>query len=307
MKKFAILANRIFFASARPLMSTESGLEQYVWQVGQKCCPASRWISCLNLGGANPSGNLVPSWDPKYGLGITALRLPPWLWKHNRQAERVIESVWGEHESLPSCFTHSIARIDNQTSRLLLRGNDRRQVYFGPLAYARHACRTHANIIPDSQPDPDRTRDIVSGLSTSDYAGAYTISFNRIEAGEDLAFRSSESYAAPDDNFGLCVICARARDAACEDIELKDEEVDMSIVFINDVEDNTISTDPEQTINMVHSRVTKTFLQPRTLDNHQSCQSWALSQTCPTYPRVFAKRGHAAKTRPTSMTMSSGP
>jgi hypothetical protein len=103
-------------------------------------------------------------------------------------------------------------------------------VYFGPLVYARHACKTHANNIPDSQPDSDRTRYIVSGLSTSNYAGAYTISFNRIEAGEDLAFRSSESYAAPDDNFGLCVICARARDTACEDVELKDEEVDMSIV-----------------------------------------------------------------------------
>ena len=32
-----------------------------------------------------------------------------------------------------------------------------------------------------------------------------------------------------------------------------------TVGFVNDVEHNTISTDPEQTINMVHSRVTKTF------------------------------------------------
>jgi hypothetical protein len=33
-----------------------------------------------------------------------------------------------------------------------------------------------------------------------------------------------------------------------------------TVGVVNDVEHNTISNDPEQTINMVHSRVTKTFL-----------------------------------------------
>jgi hypothetical protein len=38
---------------------------------------ASSWIGCLKLRGANRRGNLVTTWDLKYGLGITALKVPP--------------------------------------------------------------------------------------------------------------------------------------------------------------------------------------------------------------------------------------
>jgi hypothetical protein len=38
---------------------------------------ASRWIGCLSLRGANRRGNLVPTWDPKYGLGMSPLKVPP--------------------------------------------------------------------------------------------------------------------------------------------------------------------------------------------------------------------------------------
>jgi hypothetical protein len=89
---------------------------------------ASRWIGSLSLRGANRRGNLVPTWDPKYGLGITALQVLPWDWKRQTQSERPITSVWGEHSSLPSSFSQIIHRIDNQTSRLLMLGNTTRQV-----------------------------------------------------------------------------------------------------------------------------------------------------------------------------------
>ena len=187
---------------------------------------ASRWIGCLSLRGANRRGNLVPTWDSKYGLGITALKVPPWDWKRHTQAERPITSVWGEHSPLPSGFNQVVHRIDNQTSRLLMRGNATRQVQFGPLVYGRRACSAHANIIPDSQPLTDSSRDRESGLSTSDFAGAYPEGTFRLSPNDELAYRYSESFSAKDDNFGFCVTCARARDLECKDRLVEEEYED---------------------------------------------------------------------------------
>ena len=77
-----------------------------------------------------------------------------------------------------------------------------------PSACACTHARIHANIAPDSDPGGSRVVDKVTGLSASDYRGAYAVA--ECFKGELLCYSHSQSSAAKDDQF-QCFRCVGER------------------------------------------------------------------------------------------------
>ena len=155
-----------------------------------------RWVRVLRIPSVSNTG-LTTKWDPIIGFSIHAAE------QHTGDS-RQIPRVWGEHSLIPAHKFRYAEMMDNHLSKKFLRGNDRTSILFGPLSMCMHACEFHANIAPDSDPGGSRVVDKVTGLSASDYRGAYAVA--ECFKGELLCYSHSQSSAAKDDQF-QCFLC----------------------------------------------------------------------------------------------------
>ena len=83
--------------------------------------------------------------------------------------------LWGTYVEVPRRKQDYVSRMDNLSSRNLLRGNEILHILFGPLARCSHGCEAHANIGPDAQPGGSASVSARSNLTTSDYHGGYAL------------------------------------------------------------------------------------------------------------------------------------
>jgi len=129
----------------------------------------ARFLQVLDLGAQagrrSQKNSLYFNWTEREGFAVgPATDIP---------GERRIPELWGERLELGPDL-RSISEFDNATTRSLCRGNGRRHVLVGPLAFVNHTCRLHANISPRDCTTRE-TRDAVSGFTASDFRMATAI------------------------------------------------------------------------------------------------------------------------------------
>ena len=122
--------------------------------------------------------------------------------------------LWGSYVEVPRRKQDYVLRMDNLSSRNLLRGNEILHILFGPLARCAHGCEAHANIGPDAQPGGSASVSARSNLTTSDYHGGYALGhiFHR----DIFLYQFSQSSRANDDSFSTCLACERLLETSAE-------------------------------------------------------------------------------------------